>query len=534
MTSHQILIRTKEGSGVLSWNGTTLNQPPHYPFIPNSTDCSWSSDGSTLFISTNDTLHVFSGTSLSPTASISLPNLATFSPSPSGAYVTTLCRPSTDKPAKSDKNLRIYRISDSTPIYSSHLEHHNQDKWPLIKYSADERFALRVLPSSIQFLSLSSSEPLSRVIYTYEQANIFTVDISPSFGAYHLFVFLKQPQQANHTLVVLSIPSHLALTGVGPTVLFRQVVGACSSISVKYGPVINNLVNYAVVLLVFDVDRTNASYHGTVRSLYVPLIMNKERGKEPKRLSLPEGPTHDVSVRRNGDFIVLAGYNPCVGYVFDCQGNRKPNQLPQRNQSQLSFSPGGQLLAVSGFGNLRSGFIFYKFTNDHFNKRIDCPSIENITTWEWLNDGSGIVMATTCPRLRVGNQVSILGNNGALLSTIEYDVLYCAVPRPPRGDASKVIDTLLPLSNEVAKQHQVETRAYVPPHLRKSVAERTTTSLSDLSGEKVIVPPSGSVGGGGRLPPGVTREYLQSNKGGKKKKEKKKEKKEAFVIEADF
>ncbi|KAL0222002.1 hypothetical protein RCL1_001856 [Eukaryota sp. TZLM3-RCL] len=528
----QILIRSREGCGLLTWNGTELSSQTSFATVPDASDCCWSSDGSTMFVSAKSTLHVYSGTNLSLSATIQLVGLTTFFPSPSGAYVAVLCRPAEQKSDSYYNNLRIYRVSDQKLLYSDRVSSYTIEQWPLISFSFDERFAIRVASEGVIFLALSSSIEQSHVIYTYRQSNVFSASISPSLGSYHLVLFVKEHQQANHVIINLTIPSHLALSGIGPTVLQRYVVGAANSVSISWGQSnpssLTNSMFYAVVKMNFDIDRANSSYHGTSKAVFVPF----KRGLEAKRLALPNGPVQAVEISKNsGDFIVLAGFNPCFGYIFDSNGNLKPSSLPQRNQAEVQYSHGGRLVAVAGFGNLRSGFAIYQSENDCFKLRVDCSEVENVTTWSWLNDGSGLVIGTTSPRLRVNNMIGILLNNGVVAQTRDFDVLYSILPRPPRGDTSRIVDKIIPLTKTVAKPVEETSSAYIPPHLRNKVIERKTTSLSELSGEiasVTIQPPRSSY-----LPPGLPLEHLSQHKPAKKKNSGGGTKKQApaFVIE---
>ncbi|KAL0246078.1 hypothetical protein GEMRC1_007294 [Eukaryota sp. GEM-RC1] len=493
--THQILYRSREGTGVLTWNGSVLEDLSSFNFVEDTLDSCWSSDGSSLFVSTPETINVYSGSSLSNFVTLSVPNLAAYTPSPSGAYVASISRP---VPASSTShNFFIHRISDQKVLFSSFVPKFNVDQWPYISFSADERFAVLTSPQAVSFLSLSSSDqfsPSSKLPYP------------PSIGTYHVIIFIKQHESSAHLLLVLSIPSLLALSGkLGPTILHRYVVGNANDIEIHWS--YSRTHPFAIVLAAFDVDTSNTSYHGINRAFYVPLVGSKN---SIKRLSLPDGPTHSVTIHpKTSEILVLAGFNPCVGVFFDHHGNQKDVHLPRRNQSEVKYSPGGSLIAVGGFGNLRSGYCFYK-TYPGISVHSECPEIENVTSWSWLVNGSGCLIATTCPRLRVGNFLGILGNNCEMFAKREFDVLYTAVIRPFRGDASQLNDLVL----QVVHKQKSHSGAYLPPSLRDKVVERTTTSLAELGGEDMTVKRQVV----SSLPPGVSEQYLKPKNSKKKKK----------------
>lgn len=186
-----------------------------------------------------------------------------------------------------------------------------------------------------------------------------------------------------------------------------------------------------------------------------------------------EGSVHTVEWHpstKNPIFAVIYGFFPPKVTLFNskCQ---IAHDFGEIQANQIFFNrPYGNLLALAGFGNLRSGIFIYNFEKKSMISRIQCCDTTQVS---WAPDGLHLLTAITAPRMRIGNCFQVWHYSGKMLHEEKYpdgDSLLRALWRPCTdfpAEAPKIIESnvLIKTQDKGAKP----TR-YVPPALRKGAA----------------------------------------------------------------
>lgn len=121
------------------------------------------------------------------------------------------------------------------------------------------------------------------------------------------------------------------------------------------------------------------------------------------------GPIYGATWSPNSqEFCVLYGFMPAKAKLF----NQKAEPIfdfgagPRNN---CNFNAHGNILALTGFGNLRGNMEFWDVKQ---KKMISNPLAPDSTLCAWAPDGLHFMTATTAPRLRVGNGYKVWHYDG--------------------------------------------------------------------------------------------------------------------------
>lgn len=240
----------------------------------------------------------------------------------------------------------------------------------------------------------------------------------------------------------------------------------------------NGLGTALLVIAQSDVDASNKSYYGDT-SLH---LLSVNSGSDQRIALDREGPVYDVAWSPDGnEFAAVYGLMPSKTSFFDVRGNEK-SSMPLSARNYLKYAPNGNLVVVAGFGNLQGNMDIYDRSRDFV--KVGEILATNSSFYDWSPCGRFLLTATTSPRMRVDNGIKLWDYRGRLLYTKEYVELYAVGFRPNAVTA----DLTEPVSpHESAKDAQMPkpsakpTGAYLPPHARKSGAQRNVRSLYDAA-----------------------------------------------------
>lgn len=215
-----------------------------------------------------------------------------------------------------------------------------------------------------------------------------------------------------------------------------------------------------------------------------------------------KGPIYSIQWNPVKDeFIVVYGTMPAKATLFNgkCEA---VYEFGTGSRNECFFSPHGNILCLAGFGNLRGRIEMWNLaTQNKVPKELCSVQADDTTFFEWSPDGEHVLTATTSPRLRVSNGFKIINYAGEVkysyllpqgleLWQIQFQPGNYLAPKITVNNSEPII--------------KVETKAYVPPHLRganKSAAgfksklheddEKADTKLKIKSNEKRVLDPAG-------------------------------------------
>lgn len=241
----------------------------------------------------------------------------------------------------------------------------------------------------------------------------------------------------------------------------------------------NGLGTAVLVIAQSDVDSSNQSYYGDT-SLH---LLNVDSGNDQKIMLDRQGPVYDVAWSPDGtEFGVVHGLMPSQTAFFDIRGTEK-SSMPLSARNHIKYSPQGTYVVVAGFGNLQGHMDIYDRSRN-FTK-IGEILATNSSFYDWTPCGRFLLTATTSPRLRVDNGVKLWDFRGRLLYCHDDVELYSVGIRPMKFSSINFTEEFAPHESArdkpLAKPSTKPTGAYLPPHARKSGAQRSVRSLYDTA-----------------------------------------------------
>lgn len=253
----------------------------------------------------------------------------------------------------------------------------------------------------------------------------------------------------------------------------------------------NSLGTALAVVAQSDVDASNKSYYGET-SLH---LLNVNSGSDQRIMLDREGPVYDVDWSPDGnEFAAVYGLMPSKTSFFDVRGNEICS-MPLLPRNHLKYSPQGNFIVVAGFGNLQGNMDVYDRTRADLVKVGEILAT-NSSFYDWSPCGRFLLTATTSPRLRVDNGVKIWDYRGRLMYQHDDVELFAVGFRPQRVAQPNLAEVFTPhesaKNKPVAMPSSKPKGAYLPPHARKSGAQRNVRSLYDATQPGAAAPQAGS------------------------------------------
>lgn len=201
------------------------------------------------------------------------------------------------------------------------------------------------------------------------------------------------------------------------------------------------------------------------------------------------------------EFVVVYGTMPAKATLFNgkCEA---VYEFGTGARNECFFSPHGNILCLAGFGNLRGRIEMWNMhTSNKVPKEMCSVQADDTTHFEWAPDGEHVITATTAPRLRVSNGFKIISYSGEVkysyMMPQGQELWQCQFQNGSYPMPKIKFDSSEPIV-------KVETKAYVPPHLRgantKTAAkfnsklheddEKADTKLKIKTNEKRVLDPA--------------------------------------------
>ncbi|KAG7202566.1 hypothetical protein KM043_009762 [Ampulex compressa] len=218
----------------------------------------------------------------------------------------------------------------------------------------------------------------------------------------------------------------------------------------------------ALLMTNVEVDKTGASYYGKQTLHYLDI-----KGKTAMVTLSKEGPIHAVQWSpKSNEFCVVYGFMPAKATLFNlkCEAIFEFGAL---HRNSIYYNPQGNILILSGFGNLRGGIEIWDVVNRKLITKTEAP---DTTLFQWSPDGEHFMTATTTPQLRVGNRYKIWHFTGTTLYERPWneqeelwEVLWQTFP--PDTFLEKPINYKA-IESKIPKQPQASKQVYRPPCAR--------------------------------------------------------------------
>ncbi|XP_059453572.1 eukaryotic translation initiation factor 2A [Corylus avellana] len=469
--SLEILVRGPEGFSL--WNGPPFsNGQPGIKIekVPCS-NAKFSEDGSRLLVMKSDNvLSIYDCSSSKEIRSFQLPNLAAASLSPCGNFIQTFQKASTPQ----EKNLIVWKTETGDAVYHQFQKNMTKATWPSIQFSSDETVACRLATNEIQFFDAGDFS--KGVVHRIRVPGVAAIELSKAPGS-HVAAFVPESKGVPASVQIFACGKDSQSQPIARRSFFR-----CSTVQLNW----NHGSTGLLVVVQSDVDKTNQSYYGESKLIYLTTDGTYEGVVSLRK----EGPVHDVQWSSSGsEFAVVYGFMPARATVFD----KKCNPLLELGTgpyNTLRWNPKGKFLCLAGFGNLPGDMAFWDYVE---KKQLGTTKAEWSVTSEWSSDGRYFMTATTAPRLQVDNGIKIFHYNGTLYFKKMFDKLYQADWKPVSPDRYgeiveliKSIDSLkveeTKPQGQGSKASQASTKttsnnppaqkpaAYRPPHAKNAAA----------------------------------------------------------------
>lgn len=356
--------------------------------------------------------------------------------SPQEGYLVLWDAPS----KKEDNSCTVYDLKSRTvkALYSQ-----AETTWK-VRWSHDEHLLfLMGKDQTYVFDEPDFSAPVST-----PKARIGEISISPVSTPYHIIVF--NPSRGSPGFVRLykwpNIDDPATALAARSVMKEDQVVFKWNSAGTH-------------VLFLATVDMDERSYYGS-SSLF---LMNTSCDSLIIGLD-QEGPVHAWEWNPTGQtFCVIYGFMPGKTCVINKKGDFI-HTFGTQYRNGLLYNPFGNLLVLFGHGNIRGAYEVWDLIA---MKKISNQDAEYMTYIEWSPDGAVLLMGTTSPRLKVGNNHMFWHYTGKLLHEQPYEgELFQICWRPAPSGTYKAPDPSTELGKNYVVNEVKKASAYVPPSMR--------------------------------------------------------------------
>ncbi|PKS07117.1 hypothetical protein jhhlp_005717 [Lomentospora prolificans] len=338
-----------------------------------------------------------------------LSNVYELSFSPKGTFVSTWERPGKDEAGDATKNLKVWRVeqtTEATPV--GQFVQKQQDGWSL-NYTSDEKYCARLVTNEVQFYE---SNDLQTVWNKLRVEGVRQFSLGPG-QLRSVAVYVPQRQGFPAAVKIFDVSNFTS--PIAQKSFFKS-----DKVKLEW----NSQGTSLLVEALTDVDKSNKSYYGETT-----LYLLSAKGDFDARVALDkDGPIHDVAWSPNSkEFGVVYGYMPAKTTIFNHRAVAT-HSFPIGPRNKIIFSPTGRFVLVAGFGNLAGQMDIYDAEKD-FRKLCTIES-GNPSVCEWSSDSRFIMTATLSPRLRVDNGVKLWHVTGPLIYNQDFTELYTALWRP--------------------------------------------------------------------------------------------------------
>ncbi|CAL7949818.1 unnamed protein product [Xylocopa violacea] len=352
-------------------------------------------------------------------------------------------------------NLHIWK-SETGELVKSFVQK-KQSEWEP-QWTRDEKVCAIIVGANV---ILYEDVNFNKVMYRINVAKVAKFSISPSNTPYYILCYMPGKSDQPSFGRVFQYPKFESTQAVANKSFFQA-----DRVNIYW----NNRGTNVLLMTSTEVDKT--SYYGKQTLHYLSI-----KGETAMVTLSKKGSIHAVQWSpKNNEFCVVYGFMPAKATLFNlkCEPIFEFGSL---HRNSIYYNPQGNILILTGFGNLRGGIELWDVGNRKLIAKTEAP---DTTLLEWSPDGEHFMTATTAPRLRMGNGFKIWHYTGTLLYERPWneqeelwEVLWQTFPPetfPEKPISYKAVEGIAPSEPQASKQ------AYRPPSAR---GENITFKLRD-------------------------------------------------------
>ncbi|XP_076751618.1 eukaryotic translation initiation factor 2A isoform X1 [Xylocopa sonorina] len=352
-------------------------------------------------------------------------------------------------------NLHIWK-SETGELVKSFVQK-KQSEWEP-QWTSDEKVCAIIVGANVV---LYEDVNFNKVMYRINVAKVAKFSISPSNSPYYILCYMPGKSDQPSFGRVFQYPKFESTQAVANKSFFQA-----DRVNIYW----NNRGTNVLLMTSTEVDKT--SYYGKQTLHYLSI-----KGETAMVTLSKKGSIHAVQWSpKNNEFCVVYGFMPAKATLFNlkCEPIFEFGSL---HRNSIYYNPQGNILILTGFGNLRGGIELWDVGNRKLIAKTEAP---DTTLLQWSPDGEHFMTATTAPRLRMGNGFKIWHYTGTLLYERPWneqeelwEVLWQTFPPetfPEKPISYKAVEGIAPSEPQASKQ------AYRPPSAR---GESITFKLRD-------------------------------------------------------
>ena len=413
-------------------------------------------------------LDVVGGFLISFEAACCLKGIKAFYFSPLSTYLVSTERfePKTPEVA----NMSLWHVAGKSRIVDGKLRKiSGASVWPSMKWTSDEACCCRVLEdNALQVLNAATSKTFNLKIGNQGSGGVVSLVEISGVGSF-ASVFVIQESASFIAIYDLSLAS---LDGSAPLSqhTFTHTVDVCS---MKWNG------DRLLVVAGSEIDETGGSYYGTSR-LY---LIKRDGGIWTTHSISHASPVHDVQWEPThfSRFCLISGPTPFHTQIFEDTVCVYDFEQTCTRKNTIRYNKFGSFLALGGFGNLAGGLDFVNVGAAW--KMFQSSKSECTVESDWAPNGRIFSTASTHPRMRVDNCITLFTYFGSQICKLEFPELYAAKWQP-----NAKFKNLPPSPRAlVTAPVVVEKKAYRPPSGVQKVVQ-VDTRVTPQSVPPQVVP----------------------------------------------
>lgn len=412
--------------------------------------------------------------------------------SPKDTLLVSWGRYTTDKETNvGEDNVCVYRTGTGECLYTTVIK--RQEGWEPV-FTHDDALMGQMYKNEVHFYNTNNFK--GGVAKKIRSEGMSTVSVSNTLENIHVAVFAPSIKASPAKVEIYKLDDSATPTA-------SKVFFGSKEVSLLWNAKGDRLLVHAK----YDSDGDDKAYMSNEGALYY--LSTDGKVTNTVDFAKDDNQLHCVSWSPKMDcFQVLYGHSPAKATLFgaNCKPVFEFESSSYRNSG--NFNPHGNILCLSGFGNLR-GTMEYWDVRGH--KVVSRYTAADTTHHEWHGDGVHMLTCTTSPRLRIDNNLIIWHYSGKKLAQVPFDVLLEAKLRPRKG-----------LPSQKAIDPQENTKAAAAPKAYRAPGARLTPRAliggriaggSIVGGNNKTVPGATKAQAPKRLPPGMTAPITSNNRG---------------------
>ncbi|XP_014206946.1 eukaryotic translation initiation factor 2A [Copidosoma floridanum] len=381
-------------------------------------------------------------------ATIDRPKVQALEFSPQDTYLMTW-EPFVVSPAnqQSTPNLCFWDPKSGNLVKS--FVHKKQTDWEP-EWSKDEKVCGMLINNDVVLYEDSNFD---KILHRINMAKIGRFSIAPSTAPYHVACHMPGKSGQPSFGRLFQYPKFQASQPIANKSFFQD--DRVDFYWNKHGTSV-------LLLSSAEVDKTGSSYYGKQTLHYLDT-----KGQTALVTLGKEGPIHAVQWSpKQTEFLAIYGFMPSKATLFNMKCE-PVFEFGTKHRNTICFNPFGNIMILTGFGNLRGGVELWDMEKRKLIATSDAP---DSTLLEWSPDGEHYMTATTAPRLRMSNGFKIFHYTGTLLYERPWnkqeELWQVSWQKFPEGTFKEKPISYKAVEGIAPSQPQASKQVYRPPSAR--------------------------------------------------------------------